>query len=64
MGKAKKPCWSCGRPLADIKGAKCYGCGHVVCVTCAQKYGHGIERYSKQLKTVPNRKPAKRELKS
>lgn len=49
----KIPCWSCGRLRANWKDDVCMGCWRIVCVTCAQQYGHGIERYEKQLKKIP-----------
>jgi len=33
-------CWSCGKPQRDVDGATCRGCGHVVCLKCAKRYGH------------------------
>lgn len=40
--KAKRKCWSCQKPGMN-DGDKC-GCGHFVCVTCANRYGHEAGR--------------------
>jgi hypothetical protein len=37
--KKRTRCWSCGK-TADRRADYCYGCKHIVCLACADRYGH------------------------
>ena len=37
--KRRTRCWSCGK-AADRQDDYCYGCGHVVCLACVDRYDH------------------------
>ena len=32
-------CFSCGKKCDPVKD-KCYGCHEIVCISCANEYGH------------------------
>jgi rRNA maturation endonuclease Nob1 len=40
--RARVRCWSCGKS-ADRKADYCYGCGHIVCLACVDKYHHYLD---------------------
>lgn len=48
-----KKCYSCKRAIA-AEGNRCFGCGHYVCVRCADRYDHkGSGLHGKRKARVP-----------